>query len=122
MWLEAIDHIQVTSAPEAAAAMQFFYKLVLGLPELSKPETLQGNGGAWYALGDIQIHISTEKDVRNDASRRHICFQVQNLDAFREHLKTHQIEIIPAPQPIAGCDRFFLRDPGGNRIEIAKFT
>jgi len=125
VWLDAIDHIQVTSPSEVEDAMLFFYGTVLGLTEIAKPEALQANGGAWYALGDIQIHISTEKNPHNEASRRHICFRVGNLDEFEEHLKAHGVEIISVGtasrryrQPIPGYNRFYIRDPGGNRLEI----
>lgn len=122
MWLDTVDHIQITSPPELEDKMLFFYGTVLGLTELKKPEELRANGGAWYLLGDIQLHVSTENDARNSASRRHICFRVQNLSAFEEHLKAHKVAIIPDRQPMAGCDRFYLRDPGGNRIEIARVS
>ncbi|MFQ4143576.1 hypothetical protein [Chlorogloeopsis sp. ULAP02] len=61
MWLNGINHIQVTSSPEAEDAMLFFYSKVLGLTEIDKPKTIKDNGGAWYVLGDIQIHVSIEK-------------------------------------------------------------
>ncbi|MBD1843437.1 VOC family protein [Cyanobacteria bacterium FACHB-63] len=118
MWINTINHIQITSPPDVEEEMRFFYNDVLGLPEFPKPEVLQPNGGAWYQLGEIQLHISTEKDARNYASKRHICFQVRDLSAFQQHLAAHQISIIPDGQPIEGYDRFYLRDPGGNRIEI----
>lgn len=65
-------------------------------------------------LGDIQIHVGIEKQANNQVSRRHICFRVHDLEAFAKHLQLHGVEII--------SDRFFIRDPGGNRIEIAEFT
>jgi catechol 2,3-dioxygenase-like lactoylglutathione lyase family enzyme len=71
-------------------------------------------------LGSVELHVSREENVNNQASRRHICFQVDDLKAFAEHLKSHEVEIISA-SPIPGCDRFFVRDPGGNRIEIVEF-
>ena len=117
-WLEAIDHIQITSPPEAEAEMVHFYGTVLRLPELPKPDNLQNNGGAWYALGAIQLHIGLEQDARNYASRRHLCFQVKDLKRFRAHLETEGVTIIADTQPLPDCDRFYLRDPGGNRIEI----
>ena len=120
MWLNAIDHIQVTSSPEAEDAMLFFYSKVLGLTEIPKPETIKANGGAWYVLGNIQIHISREKKPDNALSRRHICYLVSDLQAFQKHLQAHGVEIIPDQQPIPGHARFFLRDPAGNRIEIAE--
>lgn len=121
MWIDTIDHIQITSHPDVEEEMRFFHNTVLALPELVKPEPLQANGGAWYLLGNIQLHVSTEKDAKNDASRRHICFRVRNLTTFQQHLEAHEIGIIPDGQPIGGYDRFYLRDPGGNRIEITAF-
>lgn len=118
MWINTIDHIQITSPPDVEEEMRFFYGNVLGLPEIAKPETLQPNGGAWYLLGKVQLHVSVEKDAKNYASRRHICFQVPDLPNFQHHLEIHQIGIIPDGQPIEGYNRFYLRDPGGNRIEI----
>lgn len=94
----------------------------MGLAEIPRPEVIKNDSGAWYKLGDIELHISTEKNTNNQGSRRHYCFQVDNLNAFEEHLKRHGVEIIPDQRPIPGCVRFFLRDPGGNRIEIAEFV
>ncbi|MDM9384015.1 VOC family protein [Chlorogloeopsis sp. ULAP01] len=93
MWLNRIDHIQVTSSPEAEDAMLFFYSKVLGLTEIDKPETIKDNGGAWYVLGDMQIHVSIEKNPDNATSRRHICYSVHDLEAFQEHLQKYQVEI-----------------------------
>ncbi|MFN6570294.1 VOC family protein [Dendronalium sp. ChiSLP03b] len=122
VWLNAIDHIQVTSSPEAENAMLFFYSQVLGLTEITKPEALQANGGAWYLLGDIQIHVGIEKQINNQVSRRHICFRVHSLEAFAIHLQAHGVENISDRQSLPEYNRFFIRDPGGNRIEIAEFA
>lgn len=122
MWLDAIEHIQITSSPEAENAMLFFYSQVLGLTEITKPEALKANGGAWYVLGDIQIHVGIEKQANNQISRRHICFRVYSLEAFAKHLQAHGVEIISDRQFLGGYNRFFIRDPGGNRIEIAEFA
>lgn len=120
MWLNAIDHIQVTYPSEVEDIMLFFYSKVLALTEIKKPETLKHDGGAWYILGNIQIHLSTEKNPDNAASRRHICYLVNDLQGFKQHLQQYGVEIIPDRLPIPGINRFFLRDPAGNRIEIAE--
>jgi catechol 2,3-dioxygenase-like lactoylglutathione lyase family enzyme len=122
MWIEGIDHVQMTSSPEVEKEMLFFYGKVLQLKEIAKPELLQANRGAWYLLGDVQLHLSLEQNSSNETSRRHICFRVANLNAFEQHLIAHGIEIIPDRQPIPGYNRFYLRDPGGNRIEIVELT
>lgn len=57
-------------------------------------------------------------NAKNYASRWHICFQVRDLSTFQQHLETHQIVSSLHGQPIEEYDRFYLRDPGGNRIEI----
>jgi catechol 2,3-dioxygenase-like lactoylglutathione lyase family enzyme len=120
MTLKAVHHVQVTYSPEVEEAMQFFYNQVLGLTEIPRPEALNHDGGAWYILGDIQVHLSQEKSANEQLSRRHICFQVDNLTFFEKHLQAYHIEIIPDQRPIPGYTRFFLRDPGGNRIEITQ--
>src|SRR5689334_846321 len=102
VWLETIDHIQLTSSVEVKDAMLLFYGKVLGLTEIAKPEALKANDSAWYALGDIQLHISTEKNANNEISRRHICFQVADLHEFEAHLIAHGVEIISDRQPIPG--------------------
>ncbi|QLE41348.1 bleomycin resistance protein [Nostoc sp. C052] len=121
MKLDTVHHIQVTYPLEVEDAMLFFYSKVLGLTEIPRPEVIKNDSGAWYKLEDIELHISTEKNANNQASRRHYCFQVDNLNAFEEHLKKHGVEIIPDQRPLPGYVRFFLRDPGGNRIEITEF-
>lgn len=120
MWLEAIDHVQITGPPESAAALHWFYSQVLELPELEKPVALQANPTVWYQLGEIQLHVSTESTANNVTTRRHICFRVRDLAAFADHLQAQGVEIIPDQQPIPHFPRFYLRDPGGNRIEIAE--
>ncbi|MFL9815883.1 VOC family protein [Tolypothrix campylonemoides VB511288_2] len=111
----------MTSPAEKEDAMLFFYSQVLGLTKIPKPPEIKAFGGAWYSLGETQIHISLEKNPSNETSRRHICYQVYNLNAFEEHLRGYGIEILPDGNPIPECRRFFLRDPAGNRIEIAEF-
>ncbi len=122
MVLKAIHHIQVTYPLEAENAMLSFYSKVLGLTEIPRPDAIKNDSGAWYEVGDIELHVSTEKNANNQASRRHFCFQVDNLNAFEEHLKGHGVEIIPDQRPLPGCVRLFLCDPGGNRLEIAEFV
>jgi catechol 2,3-dioxygenase-like lactoylglutathione lyase family enzyme len=93
---------------------------VLGLKDVPKPEGSQGRGGAWYQLGDVQLHLSLEEATDNDISRRHVCFVVADLESARRHLEDAGIEIFPDEIPTPGWPRFYVRDPGGNRIEIAQ--
>jgi catechol 2,3-dioxygenase-like lactoylglutathione lyase family enzyme len=94
----------------------------LGLTEIPRPDAIKNDSGAWYQVGNIELHVSREKNANNQVSRRHFCFQVDDLNTFENHLKEYGVEIIPDQRPLPGCVRFFIRDPGGNRIEIAEFV
>jgi len=122
MTLKAIHHVQFTYPPEVEDATHLFYSQVLGLTKIPRPEVIKNDPGAWYKLGSIELHVSQEKNTNNHTTRRHICFQVDNLQAYEEYLKAHGVEIIPDQVPLPGYQRFFLRDPAGNRIEITEVT
>ena len=116
----ALQHVNVRVSPEAEAAAKEFYGNVLGLDEVPKPEELRGRGGAWYQLGPTQLHLSLEKGLDNKDAKRHICLLVSDLDTCRAHLAAAGVEIIPDDLPTKGWPRFYVRDPGGNLIEVAQ--
>ncbi len=119
--LESIDHVQVTVPVSVLADALRFYESVLGLERIAKPEPLARNGGAWYRLGAVELHVSAEEDASPaHASKRHVCYVVRNLKEARSELARHGVVEITDRQPIAGWARFYIRDPGGNRIEIAQ--
>jgi catechol 2,3-dioxygenase-like lactoylglutathione lyase family enzyme len=69
----------------------------------------------------VEIHLSVEDAIKdNQASRRHVCFMVSELAGAEAAIRDAGIEIIPDDNPIEGWRRFYTRDPGGNRIEIAE--
>jgi catechol 2,3-dioxygenase-like lactoylglutathione lyase family enzyme len=119
--IEAIDHVQVTVPASALAAAIRFYGEVLGLKTIDKPESLRKNGGTWYQVGSFELHISPEDEPAGLAqSKRHVCYVVPELDAAQRQLAAHLVEIISDHQPIPGWVRCYIRDPAGNRIEIAQ--
>ncbi len=69
----------------------------------------------------MEVHVSPE-DGRSDSehSKRHVCFVVPSLMEAESELARHGVQIIPDRQPIAGWRRLYVRDPGGNRIEVAQ--
>ena len=119
--LEAIDHVQVTVPSSVEAEALRFYGTVLGLERITKPDSLTINGGAWYRLGSLEVHVSPEDDrAAGQESKRHVCYVVTDLKEAELELAAQGVEVIPDRQPIAGWARFYIRDPGGNRIEIAQ--
>ena len=120
--LKAIHHVQIAVSKDLEEATINFYKDMLELKEIEKPENLKKNGGAWFEIGLQQFHIAPE-DVPfeyNSKSKRHLCFIVENLMLARDFLVRKGVEIIEDNQPIKGWSRFYFRDPGGNRIEFAE--
>jgi catechol 2,3-dioxygenase-like lactoylglutathione lyase family enzyme len=116
----SIHHVQVMVPAAREEEAKRFYAMTLGLEEIPKL-TGTTRGGAWYRVGAQEIHLSVEDaPEQNAASRRHVCYAVADLDVAEQHLRSHGVEIIPDPQPIDAWRRFYIRDPGGNRIEIAE--
>jgi catechol 2,3-dioxygenase-like lactoylglutathione lyase family enzyme len=119
-----LNHVQLTVPSAAEQAAKYFYRTVLGLQEIPKPagpRSPRSKSGAWYRCGNVELHLSVEDlPANNRASRRHVCFMVTNMAAAEATMREAAIEIIPDNQPIEGWRRFYVRDPGGNRIEIAE--
>jgi len=117
----SLSHVNITVPAEAEAAAKTFYQTVLGLKEIPKPAGTRQNLGAWYELGGLQLHLSVEEKATNAASDRHVCYVVADIAVAERHIRDSGTEIIPDPRPVAGVNRFYVRDPGGNLIEITQW-
>jgi catechol 2,3-dioxygenase-like lactoylglutathione lyase family enzyme len=118
--VQRFDHVNVTVPAALEAAAKRFYGEVLGLIEIPKPAAARARGGAWYACGPIQLHLSREERPAGEpASRRHLCLVVADLGWAEAVCAAAGLAIEPDDAPIPGWSRFYVRDPGGNRIEIA---
>lgn len=116
-----ISHIQITVPQAAEEDSKRFYRDLLGLEEIPKPTSPKSRGGAWFRLGSIEIHLSVEDSaIGNNSSRRHICYLVDDVAEAERRLNIAGLEIISDDRPIAGWKRFYVRDPGANKIEIAQ--
>jgi catechol 2,3-dioxygenase-like lactoylglutathione lyase family enzyme len=113
-------HVNVTVPRALEQAAKDFYRARLGLQEVPKPESSRGRGGAWYQLGNMQLHLSIEDGLNEQSSTRHVCFDVEDLNRARDYLSSAGVEILADPRPVPGTRRFYVRDPGGNLIEIAQ--
>jgi catechol 2,3-dioxygenase-like lactoylglutathione lyase family enzyme len=117
--IKQLHHVNVTVPPDLEAATKRFYGSVLGLEELPKPAGTR-KSGAWYQIGTVQLHLSIEDEADGRLSKRHVCFIVSDLGATERRLHDAGVEIIPDERPMPGTPRFYVRDPGGNRIEIVQ--
>lgn len=114
----ALHHVNITVTAELEPAAKEFYGRVLGLEEIPKPKGTRPSG-AWYQIGANQLHLSVEHDDNGPLSSRHVCFTVADLRATEQRFRKAGVEIIPDPRPMEGTARFYVRDPGGNMLEIA---
>jgi len=117
-----LSHVNVTVPAALEASAKHFYEGVLGLARIPKPEGTRQNMGAWYQLGGMQLHLSLEDDVHNEVSERHVCYRVADIDVAALQFHNAGVEIIADGRPVCGQSRFFVRDPGGNLIEITQKT
>ena len=112
-----LHHVHVTIPRGAEAAARAFYCGVLGLREIEKPDALRARGGFWLEVGDREVHVGVEDGVERAATKAHVAYEVRGLPAWRERMERAGVAVLDAI-PIPGADRFELRDPFGNRVEL----
>lgn len=117
----ALHHVNVTVPAELESAAKDFYGTVLGLRQVPKPATSR-QSGAWYQIGESQLHLSVEAEAQELLSSRHVCFTVSDLAEAEKRFRDAGVEIIPDPRPNPGSTRFYVRDPGGNQLEIVQVS
>jgi catechol 2,3-dioxygenase-like lactoylglutathione lyase family enzyme len=111
-----IDHVSVLVTDLGHA--RHFYRDILGLKEIAKPKTFDFKV-LWFEFGNQQLHL-LQKPQPDTRSPRHFALRVADVRAAREHFHHHEIETTETT-PIPHCDRFFVFDPDGNRIEIIQW-
>jgi catechol 2,3-dioxygenase-like lactoylglutathione lyase family enzyme len=111
-----LDHIQLCIPTGKEDVAREFYLGLLGGVEIDKPEALKKNGGFWFQLGDVQVHIGTEEMTETN-SKRHPAFEVEQLHEVRKYLEDNQV-LTKDDIEIPGIKRFSFFDPFMNRIEF----
>jgi glyoxylase I family protein len=111
-----IDHVSVIITDVERSRR--FYGGLLGLKEIPRPSTFDFVV-IWYDLGNMHIHLLL-KEQADTISPRHFALRVADAKGAREHFRQHGIETSETTL-IPGADRFFIRDPDGNRIEIIQW-
>jgi catechol 2,3-dioxygenase-like lactoylglutathione lyase family enzyme len=117
--ITVIDHVQIAAPKALEAEVLHFYREVLGLTEIPKPEELRNRGGAWFQTGNLQMHIGIDPEGGGPKSKRHVCFLVGDLAGAKAAVMAKGVAV--EEESVAeGLSRFFIRDPAGNRIEIGQ--
>ena len=114
-----LDHLQLCIPTGKEDEARRFYTDILGLTEIPKPKELIQNGGLWYQLADIQLHIGTEQ--ADNKSKRHPAFEVADIQSARQLLEKHGVRINEKTQ-VPGRIRFAFLDPFDNKIELLQLV
>ena len=115
--ITGIHHVQITVPKGEEEAAREFYCGTLQLAEVEKPDTLKSRGGFWLAVGDRQVHVGTEEGFNRLATKAHVAYAVDDIEAWRKKLTALGLRLEQGI-PIPGYSRFEFRDPFGNRVEM----
>ncbi|RDH85041.1 MAG: glyoxalase [endosymbiont of Galathealinum brachiosum] len=98
-----------------------FYQDVLGL-ELCNDRPTLGFPGAWFTVGEQQIHLlevpnpdSVDNRPEHGGRDRHLALSVDNLTEIEQLLIARSIYYTKSK---SGRQALFFRDPDGNGIEL----
>lgn len=100
-----------------------FYGQVLGL---EKVDRILKYPGAWYQLGNIQIHLIVDTSIQPSLQNAekwgrnsHLALAVEDLDATKSELTAQGFAI---QLSASGRPALFTQDPDGNIIELTEVS
>ena len=115
--LTGIHHVGLPVADFERALT--FYTQVLKLDHIIAPKAF-ASGVRWLRLGDQHIHLIKHEGTLAPNGPRHVALHVKDVRAAKAHLMTLGVEIDAQPF-ITGAERFTIRDPDGNSIELIQW-
>lgn len=112
----SIDHVQLAMPKGSEERARSFYRDVLGMIEIPKPEPLAGRGGCWFDAGDAQVHLGVEEHFR-PAKKARPALVVEGLHEILAKCEEAGLASKPDAE-INGRRRVHVFDPFGNRLEL----
>ena len=105
-------------------ASKRFFGDVVGLKEIPRPGF--SFPGAWYELGDGQLHLiqveAGNLGAREGIGRKdHMALEVTDAKAVRKQLADAEIQFEEGSNQALGMDQVFCRDPDGHVIEFVHY-
>lgn len=110
--------VQVSNLEKAEA----FYTDVIGLQKIARHLTFPG---AWYQVGDFQLHLIVSEwaknPIREDKWGRHphITFAIYDLEGIKQALNEQAIAF---QMSSSGRAALFVKDPDGNVVELLQVS
>ena len=117
--LPRLQHVAIPITEGAQDAIRLFYHVLLGFTDKPIPQGVGGRGLVWFAAGDneMELHCIPDSYLAEAEEGRHLCLEVDDLEAYQQKLMEAGYQIIEA-SPIPYRPRFFTVDPCGNHIEF----
>jgi len=116
-----LDHVQVAAPAGCEEDARAFYGVLLGLEEIEKPPALAARGGAWFRVGEQELHVGVA-DAFAPARKAHPAFRLSSAQALEDlvgRLEGEGVAVTrPDPDEISETARIFVADPWGNRLEL----
>jgi lactoylglutathione lyase len=99
-----------------------FYEKILELPRLPRPPF--DFQGAWFALGQQELHLIVDAIHNNDERHSmHFAMLIDDIYAADAKLKRKGVSTMYGPMPRPdGAYQLFFNDPDGYRLEMISFT
>lgn len=115
-----LQHASIPMPEGGLEQAREFYGEKLGLQRKSVPSALNDEDFIWFELGNDgdELHVFTERGEPKSPGQ-HLCIQVDDIQAWRDRVSSHGIEI-EETERIVNRPRFFIRDPFNNRVEITQ--
>jgi catechol 2,3-dioxygenase-like lactoylglutathione lyase family enzyme len=119
--IAAVHHIAVCVTDLERAKR--FYEDVLGLRPLDRPAL--SVEGAWYSLGNGQLHLIVHPATRTlrgtreiDIADGHFALRIADFNLAVTHLRAHGVELLERAQNATAWQQLYFTDPDGNVIEL----
>jgi catechol 2,3-dioxygenase-like lactoylglutathione lyase family enzyme len=121
MTVDGIDHVQVAAPPGCEDEARAFYGGLLGLEEIPKPPLLAARGGCWFRAGGQELHVGVAEGF-TPAAKAHpglLAATREGLHELAGLLEAAGVGVDWADAAeLEGRERFHVRDPWGNRVEV----
>jgi len=114
--ISGIHHVGIPVADfETSLA---FYTGVLGLEQIQHPKSWNVR---WLRMGDQHVHLQ-KADISKlgPDGPRHFALYVDDADAARKFLTEQGYKLEEQPL-LKGSDRFYVKDPDGNSVELIQW-
>ena len=111
-----LEHVQLAMPVGREDEATAFYEGVLEIPRVPKPTHLAAHGGCWFESDGVKVHLGVDADFR-PATKAHTAFVVDDVQALAREIAAAGYDVVD-DEPLEGCDRIYVYDPFGNRIEL----